>query len=576
MKTRQILTNFTGGIFGKKLRGRVDISKYFNACRTLSNMIVFPQGGASSRFGTVFVAETKASATIAHLIPFQFNITQAYILEFGEQYIRFFRDSGTIVSGVDPYEISTTYTTATLFALKYAQDADKMRIVHEDVYPKTLTRTGHIAWTLASTTFTSAPSAWTAASGYPSDIALYEQRSVYAASTSKPQSLWFGVTGSLDDMTSGTDADDGMELILDDYNVIKWIKAGRYLNVGTGEGEWVVSSGATDEAMTPTKRKARRISRYGSSAVSAISANNAILFIQRTGRKLRELVYNFIEDSYGDPPDLTIFADEVLSTGVKAYAFQKEPNQILWCVLNDGNIAAFTYNKEQEITAWHTHETDGTFEDVAVMPVSDHDQVWFIVRRTVNGIQKRYIEYLAPDFGDDQSECWFVDSGLRYSGTATTQVGGLDHLAGKSVSILADGAVRPDATVTASGYASVGSPAASVVIAGLPFSAVLEPMDLETKEDDGSSQGRRAKIHQVMIRFYKTLGAKVGTGASSLDIIPFRTPSDTMGSPPPLFTGDKIVPFPGGWSRHKYIRIEQDQPLPLTVTAIVPLTTTND
>ena len=72
------------------------------------------------------------------------------------------------------------------------------------------------------------------------------------------------------------------------------------------------------------------------------------------------------------------------------------------------------------------------------------------------------------------------------------------------------------------------------------------------------------------------MGAKIGSGAGNLDIIPFRTPSDLMGSPPPLFTGDKIVPFTGGWDRHGYIRITQEQPLPLTVLAIIPLVNTND
>jgi hypothetical protein len=118
--------------------------------------------------------------------------------------------------------------------------------------------------------------------------------------------------------------------------------------------------------------------------------------------------------------------------------------------------------------------------------------------------------------------------------------------------------------------------AASVVIAGLPYTSILEPMDLETKENDGTSQGKRKKIHSAIIRFYKTLGAKIGSSTGNLDIIPFRTPSDPMGSAPPLFTGDKVIPFPGGWDRHGYIRITQEQPLPLTVLAIIPQVSTND
>jgi hypothetical protein len=542
-------------------------------------MIVYPHGGASRRFGTVFVAETKASATMARLIPFQFNIEQAYIIEMGHEYLRFYKDNGQIVSGTAAYEIASPYASALIGAVQYVQNSDTMRLVNQSVCPMILTRTGHTAWTLASSVFIAQPADWSAASGYPGCVTLYEQRSVYAGTPEKPQTMWFSTTGYPDDMTTGTNADDGMELSLDDNNVIMWMKAARYLNVGTGEAEWVVSSGAGDEAMSPTKKKARRISRYGSSFLPAVAIANALLFVQRAGRKLRELIYDYIQDNYGDPPDLTIFAEHVTKTGIKSYAFQREPDSILWCVLNDGTIAAFTYNKAQEITGWHTHTTGSTtstglFEDVACIPVADHDQVWFVVSRTIGGVTKRYVEYLAPDFDDAQEDCWFVDCGLKYDGTGTTQLTGLDHLEGSTVSILADGAPMPNKTV-ASGTISI-STAASVVIAGLPFTSILEPMDLETKEEGGSSQGKRKKIHQVMVRFYKTLGAKVGSAAGTIDTIPFRTPSDPMDSAPPLFTGDKIVPFAGGWDRHGYIRITQDQPLPLTVLAVEPLVNTGD
>lgn len=573
MKTYQILTNFTAGEFSPRLNGRTDIAKYYNAARTLENMIVHPHGGASRRLGTVFVAETKDSSNISRLIPFQFNVEQAYILEMGHNYLRFYKDNGQITSGTVPYEISTTYSTALIDSVRYAQNADTMRLVNKEVAPMILTRTGHTAWTLATSTFIAQPADWGGASGYPGDVVLYEQRSVYCGTKTKPQTMWFSSTGNLDDMTTGTASDDGMELTLDDNSIIRWVMAGRFLNVGTGEAEWVVSSGATDEALTPTKKKARRISRYGSFSIPGIAVGNAILFIQRAGRKLRELIYDYSQDSFGDPPDLTIFAEHITKTGIKEYAFQREPDSILWCVLNDGTVAAFTYNKAQEITAWHHHTTDGLFEDVAVIPVSDHDQVWFIINREISGVTKRYVEYLADEF-EEQEDCWFVDSGLKYDGVPETTFTGLDHLEGETVSILADGAVRPNSTI-ASGTFTLDT-AASVVIAGLPYTSILEPMDLETKENDGTSQGKRKKIHSAVIRFYKTLGAKIGSSAGNLDIVPFRTPSDPMGSAPPLFTGDKAVPFPGGWDRHGYIRITQEQPLPLTVLAIIPQVSTND
>lgn len=576
MKANPILTNFTAGEFSPRLNGRVDISKYYNACRSLKNMIVFPHGGASRRFGTVYVAECKDSSKEARLIPFQFSTTQAYIIEAGENYFRFYMNNGTIVSGASPYEIATPYTEAQLSGIKWTQNADTMRLVNQAVAPQTLIRTGHTAWTLATTTFTAQPAQWTAGN-WPGVVALYEQRSVYAATPNEPQTIWFSVTAVQDDMTTGTNDDDGMELTLDSdqVNTILWMVPARYLNIGTVDGEWMLSgASATNDAITPTSRKARRISNYGSANIQAKFINNAVIFVQRVAKKVRELIYNYINDDYGDPSDLTLLAEHITSTGIKSFAFQKVPEPIGWYVLNDGNLISVTYNKTQEIVAWCEHNTVGYFEDVAVIPTDTHDQVWFIVKREVDGSEKRYIEYMATDFGDDQNACWFVDSGLAYSGTESTSVTGLDHLEGCEVSILADGAALPNDTVV-SGAISIPDAAASITV-GLPYTSVLEPMDLEIQGAGGSTQGARKKIHQAIVRFYKTLGAQIGTKAGTEEVIPFRTPSDLMGSPPPLFTGDKVTNFSGGWDRHGYIRIIQDQPLPMTILAIVPKVSTND
>ncbi|MDD5348431.1 MAG: hypothetical protein PHT59_07450 [Candidatus Omnitrophica bacterium] len=573
MPAYPIITNFTSGEASPRLDGRVDVSKYYNSCRTLQNMIVHPHGGASRRFGTVYVAETKDSSKKSRLIPFQYSITQAYILELGDFYMRFFRNNGQIVSGTAAYEIGSPYSEDNLAAIKYAQNADTMRIANQSVSPQELTRSGHTAWTLTTSTFTSSPSLPWSEGNYPGAVSFYEERCVYAGTPSSPQSMWLSATGAYNDMVSGAADDDYMNLTLaaDQVNVIRWMTPGRYLNVGTVEGEWVVSSGSDDAAMTPTQRKARRVTNYGSADIQALPIGNAILFLQRAGRKVRELAYQYVQDNYA-APDLTLIAEHITSGGIKEWAFQKEPDAILWCVRNDGKLLGLTYNKEQEVVAWHIHETDGEFESVAVIPVSGYDQVWFIVNRTVDGSTKRYVEYMAPDFGDDQDACWFVDCGLAYSGTAATELSGLDHLEGKFVSILADGAVSPDRTVL-SGSITIPYAAASVTV-GLKFKSILEPMRLEIQGAQGTSQGRIKKIHQLAVRFYKTLGAKIGSASGTLDTISFRTPSDLMGQPPALFTGDKVIPFPGGWDRNGFIRIEQEQPLPMTVLSIMPTVST--
>ena len=90
--------NFTAGELSPRLEGRTDVSKYFNGCSTLNNFVVHPHGGASRRSGTIFVAEVKDSSKQTRLIPFEFSVTQNYILEFGDQYFRIIKDGGQVVS----------------------------------------------------------------------------------------------------------------------------------------------------------------------------------------------------------------------------------------------------------------------------------------------------------------------------------------------------------------------------------------------------------------------------------------------------------------------------------------------
>ena len=93
------LTNFTGGEFSPRLDGRNDLSKYTSACKTLENFVIYPHGSAARRSGTQFVAEVKDSSAKTRLIPFEFSTTQTYMLEFGNQYIRFYKDNGAILEG---------------------------------------------------------------------------------------------------------------------------------------------------------------------------------------------------------------------------------------------------------------------------------------------------------------------------------------------------------------------------------------------------------------------------------------------------------------------------------------------
>jgi hypothetical protein len=658
-KTLVSVPSFTAGQLSPRMEGRTDFQKYFSSGKTINNFVVQPHGPVTRRPGTHYVAEVKDSSKDTRLIPFSFSTTQTYILEFGNQYIRFYKDDGQIISGGSAYEISSPYLEAELFDIKFAQSADVMYLCHPNHAVRKLSRTGHTAWTLTtvdfqngpfqehnttSTTMTSSHTAEGAATvltlssttgvnsdqgflstdvgrlvhikdghvkitgytsstsvsgtvqsvissgsatddfamgsfsdttGHPRCVTFFEQRLVFAGTTNQPQTLFFSVSGdyeNMDDNYHGATTDSSAMIYTiasNQVNAIQAIKATRTLIVMTTGGEFTVTSGGTTAPITPTNLNIRKQSNYGSAGVDGISIGNSTLFLQRAKRKIRELAYNFDTDGY-IAPDLTILSENITFSGVVQMDYQQEPFSIVWCVRIDGKLTGMTYNRLQDVVAWHEHDfggTDAKCKSVAVIDVdTDEDQVWVIVERTINGATKKYVEYLTKyNFNSDLEEIHFVDSGLTYSGASTTTLSGLDHLEGETVKIIINGATHPDKVVS-SGSVSLDIATTDAVV-GLGYNSLLKTMRI----DEGSGitdQTKTKRIYDVTVRFFETVGAKVGPNEDTLDIIPFRDSSAAMTAPVPLFTGDKSTEFPSDYGTDGFVVVKQDQPLPMTILAI--------
>ncbi|MEM1396240.1 MAG: hypothetical protein AAGH38_02185 [Pseudomonadota bacterium] len=581
-----ILTNFTAGELSDRLEGRVDLAKYSNGCRRLENMTVFAQGGAKRRGGTRFVGEVKDSSKAVRLIPFEFSTEQAYIIEFGEGYCRFYINGGVIVESANPetvYEIVTPYTEADLRGLAFAQSADVLYIAHRNHPPQKLTRTAHDAWQLSAVPLNGLASGWGPAGNYPTAVAFFEQRLWWAGTGDRPQTLWGSRSGTYEDMTGGANDDDAVEYTIaaGQVNAITWLSPGKVLSVGTVGGEFVVSASSLNEAVTPSNVRIVRETTHGSTSVAPQRVGAAALFVQRAGRRLREHVYRLEQDGYV-APDLTLLADHVSRSGIVEMAFQEEPDSVLWCVLADGGLLGMTYNREQDVTAWHRHRFGGSFdggapvvESCAVIPESTGDELWLTVKRTLGGQIRRTVEVLTQGLEDEasQADAFFVDCGATFSGEPSSQISGLDHLDGEEVDILADGSVR-GRQIVSQGTVFLDQPA-SVVHVGLPYRSTLETMQLEGGSSIGTAQGKTKRITSAIVRLYRSLGCLIGA-PDETDRLPFRTASDPMGQPPALFSGDREILFPPGWSREAVIAVEQDQPLPLTVLAIISDMRLND
>ncbi len=662
------LTNFTAGELSPRLDGRNDLSKYPAGCKTLENIVVYPHGAAARRPGTQFIAEVKTSSAKTRLIPFEFSTTQTYILEFGNQYMRVYKDKGQVLSGGSAFEISTPYLTAELFDIKFAQSADVMYLCHPNHPVKKLSRTGHTSWTLTSVDFQNgpfmdhnistttltpshtsvgssgnltlssttgvnddqgwlstdvdrlvhfkdghykitsvtsnliavatsivAPSSGSAdtdfalgsfsdTTGHPSCVTFFEQRLVFAATLSQPQTIFFSKSGdyeNMDDNYHGTVADDDAiiyTIASNQVNAIRFMTATRTLIIGTAGGEFAVSGGGTDIAITPTNILIKKQSNNGAANVDALAVGNATLFLQRAKRKLRELAYNFDVDGYV-APDLTILAEHISEGGFKQLSYQQEPNQIIWCVRNDGQLVGLTYQREQQVVAWHRHIFGGSAvcESVATIPTDDSEyQTWVINKRTIDGSTKRYVEYLHNyDFNEtDDTSFNFLDSQLEYDGSPATTISGLDHLEGEEVSILADGATHPNKTVS-SGEITLDRSASKVKV-GLPYTSLLQTMRIDAGAQNGTSQSKTKRIYEITARLYESIGIEVGPDLNNMERIPFRSSADAMDSGITVFTGDKDIEFRGNYETDGFIFVRQTQPLPLTILSLYPKLQTND
>ena len=192
--------------------------------------------------------------------------------------------------------------------------------------------------------------------GHPRCVSFFEQRLVFAGTSQQPQTIFFSKSGDYENMASGTNDDDAMVYTIasNQVNAIQAMKATRTLIVMTTGGEYSVSSGASQDAITPTNINIRKQSNYGSAGVDALSIGNATIFLQRAKRKIRELAYNFDTDGYV-APDLTILADHVSESGLTDMAYQQEPHSVVWAVRNDGQLAGLTYNRLENVVAWHRH-----------------------------------------------------------------------------------------------------------------------------------------------------------------------------------------------------------------------------
>ena len=427
---------------------------------------------------------------------------------------------------------------------------------------------------------------WSDSRGWPQNGAFFEQRLVTVATTTQPQTLWFSQTGDFenhapDDNAATVGDSDALDYTIsaDDVNAIQWLSPGLNLVIGTTGGEWIPTSNGA--VITPTDIDIKRHTKHGSAKVQPIRVGHVVLFLQKALRKIREFAFHFEVDG-NRAFDMTRLARHVTRGGIIEMDFAQEPNSILWNVRDDGVMAALTYLRDEDVIGWSRHVLGGSFgtgdavvESVAVIPGNattnsvDRDEVWFIVKRTVNGVTKRYVEFLEHEFetGDTQADAFYVDSGLSYSGSATTDIVGLTHLIGETVAVWGDGAVQPSVVVNPEGEIKLQQ-AVSTAIIGLPYTSRIKTLKLEGGGSAGTVVGKQKKIFATTLVLLNAHTAKIGPDTGNLIEFDFRKVSDAMDAGAPLFTGEFFREFEGDFTSDARFIVETSAPAPFTLLGI--------
>jgi hypothetical protein len=646
-------TNFSGGELSPRLYGRVDLAKYNDAVKSARDVVLLQHGGARSRPGWDWLGEVKDSTKATRLIPFVFSQTDAFIIEAGDGYMRFWKD-GVLLGG--PYEVTTPYTTATIFDVDYAQGADTMFLALQSVAPHRLQRFADTRWVLdaapfdpmpfdeigmrqatvvtlgsaglGATTATGAAAVWLASDvgreitysggvatitgftsttvvnvnvtvpfagttlpasqwvllgspqttctpsakdpigatitltlaadgwrsadvgkfvqingglckitvytsalvvsarieseltatvaaeadswslessvwntndGYPRTMSLHQQRLVAAGSPKYPQTIWGSRSGLYLDFTKGTLDDDSysFELGSDEINPIQFLSSNRDLMALTYGGEWTLSGGI-EKPITPTNVRAQPQAKAGSTDVRPEQVDDDLYYVQRGVSALRTLGYSVELGGYKSEEAGTL-SEHLPKGGIGAISYAQSPERVLWSHKTDGSYLALTISREQTIRAFASCSTDGVVESIATIPEGGEDRTYAVIRRTINGTPRRYVERMN----------WsaYQDCRLTLSpGSAT--VTNLNHLAGKTVSAVADGVDLGDFVVSAGGEITLPRAAATVTV-GLRFTPTIKLLPTEFSTGMGAASGKRVHNGKTMVLFSETVGCNV-------------------------------------------------------------------
>lgn len=418
--------------------------------------------------------------------------------------------------------------------------------------------------------------AWSEEFGYPQTLCFFQDRLCFGGTKKQPYMVWMSRTGDYGNFSvekaSGTVTDDSAVALAfvsrKQFKILHLI-ASTDLIVLTAGNEWTVSGSDT---VTPSKAVPKMQTTRGCSTVEPLMIGGRIVFVQGRGSTVRDMAYSYETDSYGGN-DLTLLAKHIIeNVQIVDSAYKQEPDSTIYFVRSDGSMACLSYIMEQKVYAWSTIETQGKIEAVAAVQEGDEDIIYLVVKREINGVTVRNIEYLAknPAKSNNPDDYIMLDNAIEYS-TAEKSSGETEidaaELAGEKVTVIGDGRMYSGLAVSQDGTVTLPAAVQHAFI-GLPYRSIVELPNVEIKTGDGTMQGRKKQISNCILRLSNSLGGMVGPDINTMDLMNFDEQNAV--SDIKLFTGDKHMTLPiGGFNNEGKVIIVTDEPYPFNLLAVV-------
>jgi hypothetical protein len=423
----------------------------------------------------------------------------------------------------------------------------------------------------------------------PGEVFLFEQRLGWARTRNKPNGVWLSQSANFENMNFSRPATarDAITFAIVGRpgNFIQSMVPATNLVCLTVGSTYVIEPGS-EGFLTPNNPRPHPGPSRGSSKVPHISIDDQIFHVQARGSKIRSLGFTFEVDGYrGD--DLTVFARHLFKNRTLVdWCYTEEPNCCFWLVFADGDMVCLTFIREQMVVGYTVIETDGLVESVCAVPEEGEDKLYLIVRRTVDAVQRRYVERMATTEWDDKEEAIYLDASITYRGPGVEEITGLHHLEGRTdIAALVNGDVLLDLEVTDGRcriYAAGKAPSTDIIChIGIPYVQLIETLPVSGQLPGlGSVQGRRQSVTNAAIRVIDTKGLEAAAGPAVLDeatgddLTRYYEPKlrrqEPYGVTTGLFTGFMQVETQINWNDAATVLIRQTSPLPMTVAGVYP------